>query len=78
MEDAIDLASYRMDRPGRPDRRRLVDDCRAKLPFDGLVNLPASPRRAASAAAIDEPASVVDRHGTPRAQCRRRVRRCRS
>ena len=61
MEDVIDLARYRIDRPGSPGCPRLVDDCRAKLDRNSLFSLPDFFHQEALAGAIDELTPVIDR-----------------
>lgn len=61
MEDVIDLSRYPVDRPGSSGWRRLVDDCRAELDCNGLVNLPGFLLHEALAAVIDELAPIIDR-----------------
>lgn len=61
MDDILDLAKYPLDRPGGPDWRRLVDQCRAKLGRNGLVNLPDFVRREALPGAVDTLTSLLDR-----------------
>lgn len=60
MDGIVDLERYPIDRPGQQSWQALIDDCRAKLTADGLVNLPGFICDTGCAAAVGEVAPLLE------------------
>lgn len=61
MDDIINLEEYPLDRPTSPGWRELVENCRARLNCNGLVNLPGFLHHEALTRTVEELVPVINR-----------------